>query len=161
MQIKLNVKELFLQKKLRSMQLKARCKNILPIQVRFSDVDSMGHVSNTIYQNYYDSGKVSYFEEVIPEMDFETIGIVGASIKIDYLKPIFRKTKVLVETRIAKLGNKSLTMEHYLVEEGSNEVMSTCTAIMVCFNIKERVSIPIPEEWRKKILDYEGEEIKL
>jgi acyl-CoA thioester hydrolase len=139
------------------MIIKARCKNILPIQVRFSDVDSMGHVSNTIYQNYYDSGKVSYFEEVIPEMDFETIGIVGASIKIDYLKPIFRKTKVLVETRIAKLGNKSLTMEHYLVEEGSNEVLSACTAIMVCFNIKERVSIPIPEEWRKKILDYEGE----
>ncbi len=141
------------------MQLKTKCKNILPIQVRFSDVDSMGHVSNTIYQNYYDSGKVSYFEEVIPEMDFETIGIVGASIKIDYLKPIFRKTKVLVETRIAKLGNKSLTMEHFLVEEGTNEVLSTCTAIMVCFNIKDRISIPIPEDWRKKIIDYEGEGI--
>ncbi len=139
------------------MIIKAKCKNIVPIQVRFSDVDVMGHVSNTVYQNYFDSGKTSYFEEVIPEMDFESIGIVGASIKIDYLKPIFRKTSILVETRITHLGNKSLTMEHYIIEENTNEVLSTCTAIMVCYKIKEQKSIPIPEEWRKKIIDFEEE----
>jgi hypothetical protein len=43
----------------------------------FSDVDVMGHVSNTVYQNYFDAGKLNYFEEVLPEMDFVTIGIVG------------------------------------------------------------------------------------
>jgi acyl-CoA thioester hydrolase len=139
------------------MIIKAKCKNIVPIQVRFSDVDVMGHVSNTVYQNYFDSGKTSYFEEVIPEMDFESIGIVGASIKIDYLKPIFRKTSILVETRITHLGNKSLTMEHYIIEENTNEVLSTCTAIMVCYKIKEQTSMPIPEEWRKKIIDFEEE----
>lgn len=143
--------------KKREMEFKTRCKSIIPIQVRFSDVDVMGHVSNTVYQNYFDSGKTSYFEEVIPEMDFESIGIVGASIKIDYLKPIFRKTSILVETRITHLGNKSLTMEHYIIEENTNEVLSTCTAIMVCYMIKEQRSIAIPEEWRKKIIDFEEE----
>jgi acyl-CoA thioester hydrolase len=138
---------------------KASFKNILPIQVRFSDVDMMGHVSNTIYQNYFDSGKVHYFDQVMPNMDYIRIGVVGASVKIDYLKPIFMRTKILVETRVSILGNKSLTMEHCLVNEHTGEILSTCTAVLVCYDLKERVSIPIPEEWRKSILAYDEQVI--
>ncbi len=137
------------------MEDKTVFKNILSIQVRFSDVDIMGHVSNTVYQNYYDSGKVHYFDEVLPDMDFVTIGVVGASIKIDYLKPIFMKTRIWVETRVAILGHKSFTMEHCLVDKCSNEVLSTCSAVLVCYSIKEKMSIPIPEHWRKNILAYD------
>lgn len=133
----------------------ATFKNKFPVQVRFSDVDVMGHVSNTVYQNYFDAGKLNYFEEVLPEMDFVTIGIVGASIKIDYLKPIFMKTRILVETRVAQIGTKSITMEHCIIDENSGELLSTCHAVMVCFDLKERLSIPIPEEWKKKIATYD------
>jgi acyl-CoA thioester hydrolase len=137
------------------MENKATFKNILPIQVRFSDVDMMGHVSNTIYQNYYDSGKVHYFDQVIPDMDFVNIGVVGASVKIEYIKPVFMKTRILVETRVSILGQKSFTMEHHLVDEQTNEILSTCEAVMVCYSIKEKKSILIPEQWRKNILDYD------
>ena len=133
----------------------ATFKNKFPVQVRFSDVDVMGHVSNTVYQNYFDAGKLNYFEEVLPEMDFVTIGIVGASIKIDYLKPIFMKTRILVETRVAQIGTKSITMEHCIIDEHSGELLSTCHAVMVCFDLKERLSIPIPEERKKKIATYD------
>jgi acyl-CoA thioester hydrolase len=137
------------------MENKTLFKSILPIQVRFSDVDMMGHVSNTVYQTYYDSGKVDYFDRVIPDMDFVNIGVVGASVKIDYLKPIFMKTRILVETRVAVLGQKSLIMEHCLVDELTGEVYSTCTAVMVCYLIKEQKSIAIPDTWRKNILSYD------
>jgi acyl-CoA thioester hydrolase len=137
------------------MEPNAIFRNILPIQVRFSDVDMMGHVSNTIYQNYYDSGKVHYFDQVIPEMDFINLGVVGASVKIDYLKPIFMKTRILVETRVAVIGHKSFVMEHHLVDEQSKEILSSCEAVLVCYSIKEKKSIPIPEQWRKNILAYD------
>ncbi|MDD4429263.1 MAG: thioesterase family protein, partial [Paludibacter sp.] len=130
-------------------------KNILPIQVRFSDVDMQGHVSNTVYQSYYDAGKLQYFDQIIPDLDFVKIGVVGASIKIDYLKPIFMKTRILVKTRVAVLGKKSITMEHCLVREHTDEVLSTCTAVLVCYDIKQQVSITIPEHWRKNILAYD------
>lgn len=139
------------------MDSKVVFKNIHPIQIRFSDVDVMGHVSNTIYQNYFDTGKTCYFEEVIPEMDFDTTGIVGASVKIDYLKPIFRRDRVLVETRVSEIGNKSLTMEHRLINADTNEILSTCKAIMVGYSIKEQTSMPIPEEWKQKIVAYDND----
>jgi len=129
----------------------------MPIQVRFSDVDVMGHVSNTIYQNYFDSGKVNYFDEVLPEMDFINIGVVGASVKIDYIKPIFMKTRILVESRVAYIGNKSMTMEHRLVNELSGETMATCSVVLVCYDIKNQISIPIPEIWKTKIKAYDAE----
>ncbi|NJK96551.1 MAG: acyl-CoA thioesterase [Bacteroidales bacterium] len=137
------------------MEHKPVFRNILPVQVRFSDVDMMGHVSNTIYQNYFDSGKVHYFDLVIPDMDYINIGVVGASVKIDYLKPIYMKTKILVETRVAIIGHKSLTMEHCLVEEATGETLATCTAVLVCYNLLEKKSIPIPEHWKSNILAYD------
>ncbi len=130
-------------------------KSIIPVQVRFSDVDIMGHVSNTVYQTYYDAGKMHYFDQVIPDMDFVNIGVVGASVKIDYLKPIFMRTRILVKTRVAVVGHKSITMEHCLVNEITNEVLSTCTAVMVCYSIKEHMSIQIPDKWQKNILAFD------
>ncbi len=137
------------------MEEQAVYKNIVPVQVRFSDVDMLGHVSNTVYQNYYDAGKVSYFDEVLPDLDFVTLGFVGASIKIDYLKPIFMRTKILVETRVAVIGHKSLTLEHRILDEHSGSLLSTCTAVLVCYSLPQQCSIPIPEHWKKNILAYD------
>jgi len=129
--------------------------NRLSIQVRFSDIDMMGHVSNTVYQNYYDSGKIHYFDNVIPTMDIMTVGVVAASVKIDYLKPIYIKTKIYVETRISRIGYKSFSMEQRLVEEDTNEVLSTCATTVVCYDVKNKKSIPVPEKWKDNITTYD------
>jgi len=134
-------------------------KFVVPIQVRFNDVDIMGHVSNTVYQNYYDAGKMDYFDHVMPDLDYLTLGVVGASIKIDYLLPIYMRNKIFVETRVAILGNKSITMEHRLVNSDTGELLSTCTAVLVCYDVQHHKSIPVPENWRKSIIEHEGNQL--
>ena len=126
------------------------------IQVRFNDVDMLGHVSNTVYQSYYDYGKLKYVETVLGDVEWEELSIVGASIKIDYLKPIFMKTQILVQTRIAAVGNKSITFEHRIIKRDTEEVLSTCTAVVVCYKPKEKISMPVPDEWRAKIKAYDS-----
>jgi len=134
-------------------------KFVVPIQVRFNDVDIMGHVSNTVYQNYYDAGKMDYFDHVMPDLDYLKLGVVGASIKIDYLLPIYMRNKIYVETRVAILGNKSLTMNHRLVNSDTGELLSTCTAVLVCYDVRHLKSIPVPENWRKSIIEHEGNQL--
>lgn len=131
----------------------------VPIQVRFNDVDIMGHVSNTVYQNYYDTGKTEYFDHILPDLDYINIGVVGASIKIDYLLPIYMKYKIVVETRISRLGNKSFTMNHKLLNIDTGELLSVCTAVLVCFDVKASKSQLIPEHWRKAIIAHEGDQL--
>ncbi len=131
-------------------------KHVVEIQVRFSDVDMLGHVSNTVYQTYYDYGKLNYFDQVFGDIVWEELAIVGASIKIDYLKPIYLKTRIAVKTRVLRIGNKSITFEHCIVNRDNDEIMSTCTAVLVCFAPKRQQSVPVPEQWRKNIIKFEG-----
>ncbi len=131
-------------------------KHAVKIQVRFNDVDMMGHVSNTVYQSYYDYGKLKYIETVLGDIQWDKCSIVGASIKIDYLQPIFMKTQILVQTRVAAIGNKSMTFEHRIIKRDTEEILSTCTAIVVCYKPLEHLSIPVPEEWKNKIHTFEG-----
>ena len=52
-------------------------RNRLPIQLRFNDIDVIGHVNNTVYFNFYDLGKTAYFEEVRGEhIDWSSTDIV-------------------------------------------------------------------------------------
>ena len=133
-------------------------KSKVPIQVRFNDVDIMGHVSNTVYLNYYDAGKMDYFDLVLPEIDFGKLAVVGASSKVDYLVPIFMRTKIYVQTRVAVLGTKSFTVEHQLIDNNC-QVLSTCTTVLVCFDVQSQTSRMIPEAWRKRIIEFEGEQL--
>lgn len=133
-------------------------KSKVPIQVRFNDVDIMGHVSNTVYLNYYDAGKMDYFDQVIPGVDFRGLAVVGASTKVDYLLPIFMRNKIFVETRIAVLGTKSITMEHLLVNH-DDVVLSTCSTVLVCFDVKSQTSQAVPDDWRRRIIEFEGEQL--
>ncbi len=104
---------------------------------------------------------MDYFDQVIPEIDFSGLAVVGASIKIDYLKPIFMRYNIYVETRISVLGNKSFTMEHLLINSDNGELLSTCTAVVVCFDIKAQTSCVIPDDWRKRIIEFEGEQLMI
>ena len=35
------------------------------IQVRFTDMDSNGHINNGVYHSYYDLGRMHFFQEVL------------------------------------------------------------------------------------------------
>jgi acyl-CoA thioester hydrolase len=131
----------------------------LPIQVRFNDVDIMGHVSNTVYQNYYDAGKTLYFDSILPDLDYKTIGVVGANVRMDYLKPIFMRDEIFVESRISVLGHKSFTMEHRLLKAGTFELLSTCSMVVVCYDVPNKRSQAIPQHWRDSIIKHEGNQI--
>ena len=34
--------------------------HVLPLQIRFNDVDKFGHVNNTVYFQFYDTAKTDY-----------------------------------------------------------------------------------------------------
>lgn len=134
-------------------------KSVVPIQVRFSDIDMMGHVSNIVYQSYYDAGKVHYFDRVLPDMDYINVGLVGASVKIDYLKPIYMRSRIYVESHVVRVGSKSITMNQSLVDEETGEVLSTCSVVLVCFDVKQQISMTIPERWKQRIVAFDGEAV--
>jgi len=123
----------------------------LPIQLRFSDTDMLGHVSNTVYQQLYDCGKVNYFDIVLGNHDWENTALVLASLNSNFIIPIYLADSISVQTRTSEIGTKSITLEQQLIDNETGEIKSNCRAILVCFSQKLKTSVEIPQEWKDKI----------
>ena len=76
------------------------------LEVRFRDLDPLGHVNNAVYLSYAELGRRHYFRAV--EVDFDGGDMVLARSEVDYLRPIFIEDKVKVLNRIVSVGNSSL-----------------------------------------------------
>lgn len=123
-----------------------------PVQIRFNDIDILGHVNNAVIQEYFDLGRMHYLQDVFGELIFKSKeALFIASINTDFLAPVFLKGDVEVKTAIVHVGNKSLIMKQRLVEASSGEIKAACESVMVAVNKQTSESILMPGEWRKLI----------
>ena len=84
-------------------------RHTLPVQLRFNDIDGLGHLNNSVYFSFYDLGKLHYFENIRPDMrEIKEIDLVVANVNANFLAPIFLHDDVVVQTRTAAIGNKSI-----------------------------------------------------
>lgn len=130
--------------------------HVTPLQIRFNDFDHLCHVNNSVYQQYFDLGRLSYFNDVLKvKMDWEDEGLILANINIDFQNPIKLYDQAIVRTKIYHLGNKSLKMCQEIFNQTTGEIAALSKSIMVGFSNNTNSTIPVPERWRKMIADYE------
>ena len=129
-----------------------------PIQIRFNDIDKLEHVNNSVYQQFYDLGKVGYFDEVLQEhMDWNIEGLVLASITVEYLISIKLHDKIEVRSKVYEIGNKSLKMKQEIYNLTTGQVSSCSKSVMVNFSNSKGHTVPIPQKWRERIAKYEND----
>ncbi|MFI3315478.1 MAG: thioesterase family protein [Rikenellaceae bacterium] len=127
------------------------------IQIRFSDIDMLGHVNNIILQQYYDLGKVDYFKDVLsmPPI-WREVAFVAVSTATNYFEEVRIEDHVNVITKVTKLGTKSVTFTQEIVDYTTNTIKSRSESVLVAFDLKLRTSIDIKSSWRDKILDHDS-----
>ena len=131
-------------------------RHILPLQIRFNDVDKFGHVNNTVYFQFYDTAKTDYIATVCKGVDWERLAIVVVKIEAEFLAQIKSDSHIAGRTRVTKIGNKSFHLEQDVIDVDTQEVKSRCLSIMVLFDLEHQQTIPLPDEWRQAISCYEG-----
>lgn len=121
------------------------------IEVRFADLDVMGHVNNAIFLNYFEQGRMSFFKQCIGgEWNWNKYGIIVARNEIDYLKPVLLHDEIYVTAEYGSMGNKSfqMLMRVYKVESGEEIDCARGVVTVVCFDYEKQKTIPVPDEWR-------------
>lgn len=132
----------------------------LPIQIRFGDIDALGHINNNIYYSYFDLGKSTYFDLVKADAVTWTEGvIVLARSETDFILPVFYREKIDVVSKITHLGEKSGTFLQQIRNSETGEVKCECKSIFVAFDRKSKSSMILPQEWRDAISKYEGTDL--
>ena len=130
-----------------------------PVEVRYGDLDPQGHVNNAKYVTYFETARIHYkihLGTFQPGQSFLDIGVILADLQITFLAPILLGAPIKVGVRTSKLGNKSIQMEQCIVSEDEQTVFATGKVVLVAFDYRHAKSVPIPEDWRIKMIDFEG-----
>lgn len=134
----------------------------IPIQIRFSDIDRLNHVNNACYLNYFELGRVRYFNDVFRNaINWKEKGFVLARTEMDHLEPIFLNDEVYCFTRVSKIGNKSLTVSNSIVKIVNEKTVECACGIgvLVCMDYSKKNSMELPGEWIDLVRKFEGDGI--
>jgi acyl-CoA thioester hydrolase len=128
-----------------------------PIQIRFNDIDMMGHVNNATYITYFELARLNYFDALTKDdvkIDWINEGVILAKIEMDYKQPVLLEDKVFVYSWVSRMGSKSFDMSCSIVRivNGVEVEAAKGLAIIVCFNYKTHESIAVPERWKSKMM---------
>jgi len=123
------------------------------VQIRFADIDVMGHVNNAVYLSYFEMARVHYFKQILGEnWDWQKDGVLLVRNEVDYLVPIFLHDTPEIKINVEHIGSKSFTL-NYEINVG-NKLTTKGKSIMVCFNNLEQRTQEIPEKMKLKLSEF-------
>lgn len=126
-----------------------------PIQIRFKDIDKLGHVNNATLLTYVETARVHYFQYALAERNnWDETGVILARTEIDYHIPVFLEDRIHVYTNVQRFGKTSFDIHNLIVKRESNSeiICAYAKSVMVCMDYKKRLAFEIPEHWKKAFL---------
>ncbi len=122
---------------------------VIPYQpeIRFFDIDAMGHVNNSVYFTYFEMARVNFFAQIIGrDWKWTENGVLVARNEIDYIRPVMFEDKIDIHDLVTKVGTKSYTLG-YEVKKG-DILYAKGASVMVTYDFKNNVSELIPEAYK-------------
>ena len=115
------------------------------LQVRFRDLDAMGHVNNAVYATYLEQARVDYYADVLG-VGLDDIDTVLVNLEIDYRHEVVLDDEaVTIAMGVRSIGESSVVVD-YEVRAG-DRVAATAETTQVYVDPDEGGSRPLPDAW--------------
>ena len=122
------------------------------LQIRFNDIDILGHLNNTVYFSFYDTGKAYFFKSIRGErMDWKKVDTVIANVDCAYMKPIYFGESLQVLTRCVSIHEKSFRLQQVIVEKNTGEIKSAAETVMVGFDAATQTAAELTADLRSAL----------
>jgi len=118
-------------------------------EVRFRDLDPMGHVNNAVFLTYMEQARVAFFAQAGAATGLEDMNMIVARVEIDFKAPVRLGQEVEVSVRASRFGTKSFDLEYELrVDE---ELVAEAKSVQVAYDYERREPVALPPDWREKL----------
>ncbi|MDE7149844.1 MAG: acyl-CoA thioesterase [Bacteroidales bacterium] len=117
------------------------------LQIRFGDIDRLGHVNNAVYAQFFDIGRVEFLQRYMPGLRFDGRTLVLVHLETDFIRPVFEHDRIAVETYMERIGGKSIAMMQEIRDE-AGVLRARCRSVLSTLDMTAGGSFPIPAEWR-------------
>lgn len=121
------------------------------IQLRFRDLDPMGHVNNAVYLTYCELARTQFYMKHAFKRSLHDIDFILAHADIDYVSAAEWGDRVEVSVWPSKIGESSFTLSYEIREKTSNRLLATSSSVLVSYDYDKKRTKPIPAEFRRML----------
>jgi len=112
--------------------------------IRFGDLDPQGHVNNTVFATFFETGRVAFLREPGNALSPSGTTSVLARLDINFLEELHWPGAVEIGTGVAEIGRSSFTFLQSIFHAGA--CAATARATMVMIDAATRKAWPLPAE---------------
>lgn len=119
------------------------------IDIRWRDLDLLGHVNQAVYQTYGEEIADAWFREVLGLAEGEVWDYVAVRLATDYRSELRLADKQVVGTaKLVRLGTSSVTVALELRAASDDRVVAETECVFAVWDREARAARPIADEER-------------
>lgn len=119
----------------------------IDIDVRFRDVDAMGHVNNAVYFTYMEIARTQFFMRQLELQHPSELPVIVAEASCTFRSAVRFGEKLFIDLSVSRIGNKSFDLGYEIVAEDGRLVGQGQT-VMVAYDYGLQQTIPLPDKLR-------------
>lgn len=121
-------------------------RHAVPLQLRFNDIDVLGHVNNNAQLALFDVGKTEFYNALRGQLsDWSRVEAVIVNLNCTFMEQIHFTDPMEVRTRVKKIGERSFVLQQILRNTATGQICSMSESVMVSIDFETKESKPIPE----------------
>lgn len=135
---------------------------VVDVAVRWGDMDSLGHVNNIVYLQYFETARIEYLVRLgmePPGPEWQESGLIIAAISCRFLAPVTYPDTLSVGARISSVGEDRLTMEHAAVSRKLGRLAAEGDAVIVSYDYVAGKRTPLSTDILEAMTALEGREL--
>ncbi|MFJ3956809.1 acyl-CoA thioesterase [Arthrobacter sp. NPDC090010] len=154
--------------------MSARAGLSFPVQIRFGDIDSYGHVNNVVYLSYLEDARVQLIHRTlggdagagaVEEDTFhDLVGVENFTLvarhEIEYVRPLlFRTEPVQVNIWVTGIGGSSFDFGYEVAEPDGSAVYALAASAMVLVGRESGAPVRLSQAQRHALERWSGEPV--
>lgn len=131
----------------------------LPLQIRWNDLDPLGHVNNAIYVTYFEIVRGHFMLHACPGWDWQKDMFLIGNVNVNFHHELkLTAANPTVSIRTSKIGNKSFVLDYAISSQNGDEMLihATGQTTQIMLDLKTRTTIIIPEWVRQSLAAFDG-----
>ncbi|WP_369044689.1 acyl-CoA thioesterase [Sinomonas sp. P10A9] len=148
-----------------------------PLQLRFGDVDSYGHVNNVRFLQFLEDARVHWIHAPLrtappaPEAGSENTATLADLVtaanftlvgrhEIEYLAPLmYRREPVFVDLWVTRVGGSSFDLGYTVVDPQDGSTCANCSTSMVLVSRETGRPVRLPDAMRAEFAEFAGPDV--
>ncbi|WP_324715373.1 thioesterase family protein [Carboxydochorda subterranea] len=127
-------------------------------EVRFRDLDALGHVNNAVYFTYFEHARVKYFQHLglVDVQGQRPWFFILAEARCSYRSPAHLGDRLRIATAVTEIGRSSFRMGYLITGVADGRVVAAGETVQVAYDYGQGRPVPVPEYVRRRIGEWEG-----